>query len=44
MRVRGLLPLVFACSLASTVPAQQPTATPPPASAAADIDVRMIRL
>ena len=44
MRVRGLLPLVFACSLASTVPAQQPTATPPPAPAAADIDVRMIRL
>src|SRR5439155_1723573 len=38
------LPLVFACSLASTVPAQQPTATPPPAPAAADIDVRMIRL
>ncbi len=37
MRVR-LLPLVLACGLTSTAPAQQP-ATPP-----SDIDVRMIRL
>ena len=38
MRVRKLLPLVFACGLTATAPAQQPPAPPPPD------DVRMIRL
>ena len=50
MRVRKLLPLILACSLASTALAQQPTApqTPapvqlPPAPPPSDLDVRMIR-